>query len=69
MSKCEECGLEDDHKMSCDSSFDEKAWNSERQLLEAEVEVAVMRLGNFMGCSSFGLIFEGLTVKVTPSNA
>lgn len=68
MSKCEECGLEDAHKLSCDSAFDEKSWNRERQLLEAEVEIAVMRLGNFMGCNSFTLPFDYLTVKVTPSS-
>ena len=55
MSKCEECGLEDDHKMSCDSSFDEKVWNDERVKLENAVIGAVLDLSHFMGCNSFTL--------------
>lgn len=69
MAKCKECGLEDDHKMSCDSTFNEGMWDRERQVLEAEVEIAVMRLANFMGCNSYTLPFSSITVKVTPSNA
>jgi hypothetical protein len=69
MTKCKECGLENDHKMSCDTAFDEGLWNRERQVLEAEVEITVMRLANFMGCNSYTLPFSSLTVKVTPSDA
>ena len=69
MSKCEECGLEDEHKMSCDSAFDEKAWDGERQRLERDVRLAVTQLSIFMGCNSFTLPQGELTVKVTPSSA
>ena len=64
MSKCEECGLEDDHKMSCDSSFDEKAWNDERVKLENAVIGAVLDLSHFMGCNSFTLPTTLVDIKV-----
>lgn len=68
MSKCDECGLEDSHKMSCDTGYDSR-WDEERQHLEREVKIAVGNLSDFMGSNSFILPFAKLTVKVTPSNA
>lgn len=69
MTKCKECGLENDHKMSCDAAFDEDAWDKQRLHYEREVKIAVMNLRDFMGSNSFTLPFSKFTVVVTPSDA
>lgn len=54
--------------MESKEEFDEAKWDYDRQMLQWEVERAVIALSSFMGCNSFTLPLLNLTVKVTPSN-
>lgn len=54
--------------MESKEEFNEAKWDIDRQMLEWEVERAVIALSSFMGCNSFTLPFYNFTVQVTPSN-